>query len=164
MHNVPPLAEGQRLSDDLQQGAVSPRRSFLSLGNEPLSIEEKLDPGIRPAVKLLWEHGFDTIESCQGGEGHCFKHPTIYFFGDEFDAIRAHEICQGAGMIVSSVKRVFRKTDPNLTGLPDNYPERYIWERPFNEIVFVVHSKTGTIYRPGSGPRSPDTMDGHPTR
>jgi len=67
-------------------------------------------------------------------------------------------------MIVSSVKRVFRKTDPNLIGLPDNYPERYIWDRPFNEIVFVVHSKTGTIYRPGSGPRSPDTTDGHPSR
>jgi len=27
-HNVPPLAEGRRLSDGLQQAAVSPRRSF----------------------------------------------------------------------------------------------------------------------------------------
>jgi len=67
--NVPPLDDG-RGTKPIDKGLLAAGPS--SLGNEPLSIEEKLDPGIRPAVKLLWEHGFDTIESCQGGEGHCF--------------------------------------------------------------------------------------------
>jgi hypothetical protein len=36
-----------------------------------------LDPEIVPLVRRLNEGGFPTICSCQGGDGHAFKHPTI---------------------------------------------------------------------------------------
>lgn len=36
-----------------------------------------LDPGIRDAVLLLWQAGFRTFTSCEGGRGHSFRHETI---------------------------------------------------------------------------------------
>ena len=36
-----------------------------------------LDEGIRDAVLLLNEGGFQTFTSCEGGRGHAFQHETI---------------------------------------------------------------------------------------
>ena len=36
-----------------------------------------LDPKIKKAVRLLRTAGFETMTSCQGGDGHAFKKPTI---------------------------------------------------------------------------------------
>ncbi len=38
---------------------------------------EMIDEGIRERVVLLRNAGYQTFTSCQGGEGHCFKEPTI---------------------------------------------------------------------------------------
>ena len=94
---------------------------------------EGLDIGIEKAVNIMIKNGFQTFESCQGGIGHCFNEPTIRFFGDEFDLIRAWEVCELNGLRVFEAKRVFRKVDMydidlKLKGLS--------WDKPFNEIVF----------------------------
>lgn len=34
----------------------------------------ELDPGIKPLVHLLWENGYKTIGSCQGGP----EHPKVH--------------------------------------------------------------------------------------
>lgn len=103
--------------------------------NYPTDIDEL----ILPAVKILNEHGFKTFESCQGGDGHAFLEPTVRFEGDEFDIIKACQICELHGLIVCEGRRIFRKTpvykDENsvnavLIG--------YALDKPFNEITFLV--------------------------
>jgi hypothetical protein len=36
-----------------------------------------LDAGIRFAVRVLHAAGFETCQSCQGGNGHCYDRPTV---------------------------------------------------------------------------------------
>lgn len=36
-----------------------------------------IDDGIRDAVLYFKQAGFNTFTSCEGGEGHCFKLPTV---------------------------------------------------------------------------------------
>lgn len=40
------------------------------------------DPGIAGWVNLLRFHGIETVQSCEGGEGHSYREPTIDFLGD----------------------------------------------------------------------------------
>ena len=106
-----------------------------------------IDEGIRPAVEILRKHGFETFESCESGKEHCFPEPTVRFFGDEFDCIRAYETCELNNLNVYEVKRVYRKIQ--LYEMPQEKKELgEVWDKPFNEIVFIKHSKTGTIVRP----------------
>jgi hypothetical protein len=110
-------------------------------------LPDTLDPLIKPVVKLLNSHGFHTFESCQGGEGHCFNEPTVRFFGSEFDLIRAFEICQCYGLNVYEAKRVFIKEDIYRNNKSKHaMPFGIAWANPFNELTFLIHSKTGTIY------------------
>jgi len=37
----------------------------------------ELDPGIRFAVRILHARGIETQQSCEGGEGHAYDHPSI---------------------------------------------------------------------------------------
>lgn len=110
-------------------------------------FKDFIDPLILPAVEVLNIHGFKTFESCQGGEGHCYSEPTVRFFGSEFDLIRAYEICECYGLNVSAAKRVFIKEDIYRDNESANkMPFGVAWGKPFNEITFVIHSKTGTIF------------------
>ena len=36
-----------------------------------------LDPGISFAVRVLHAYGFETCQSCQGGDGHSYLEPTV---------------------------------------------------------------------------------------
>jgi len=99
------------------------------------------------AVILLRKHGFDTWESCQGGEGHCYCEPTIRFFGSEFDLIRAYELCYIQGMNVFNAKRVYRKV-PVYCDVTDGNEIGENWDSPFNELTFRIHRDTKTIYLP----------------
>jgi hypothetical protein len=108
---------------------------------------EGLDLGIAPAVEILNRHGFITFESCQGGEGHCFHEPTVRFFGSEFDLIRAYEVCSCYGLNVYQAKRVYLKEDVYMNNISEQaMPIGIAWGKPFNELVFVIHSETGTIF------------------
>lgn len=37
----------------------------------------QFDEGIRDSVLMLWEGGYKTVLSCEGGRGHSFPRPTI---------------------------------------------------------------------------------------
>lgn len=56
---------------------------------QKLSLDLPLDDGIAGAVELLRGVGIATVESCEGGIGHCFPEPTIRFMGDKSEAWRA---------------------------------------------------------------------------
>lgn len=114
-------------------------------------FSEYIDPLILPAVEILNSHGFDTYESCQGGEGHCTPYPFVKFNGDEYDLIKAFEVCQCYRLAVYEAKRVFIKEDIYINkgvGEGNATPIGTTISRPYNEITFVIHSNTGTIYLP----------------
>jgi hypothetical protein len=114
-----------------------------------MKFSPPLDKGIKKAVEILNTHGFKTFESCEGGDGHAFVEPTIRFTGNEFDCLRAFEICQLYHLCVHECRRVFRKTDAYVNDNTINVRSiGEIWDEPFNEITFLKHSQTGTIFLP----------------
>ena len=106
-----------------------------------------LDSGIRNAVQILNDHGFETWESCQGGDGHCFEMPTIRFWGEEFDLIRAYKICENYNLNVFEAHRVYRCVDIG-TNSTRSCPNGDMWDIPFNQITFLNHPVTKTIEKP----------------
>ncbi len=48
---------------------------------------QNVDDDIRGAVLFFQEAGFTTITSCEGGEGHAFKLPTVGLLFDRDDKI-----------------------------------------------------------------------------
>lgn len=108
---------------------------------DPETISE-LDTKIRGVVILLNKYGFKTFESCDGGDGHCFDSPTIRFFGDEYDLIRAFELCVELGvkdkynLIPIEAKRVYRKEDI-YEEVQFGKPIGEFWGKPINELVFL---------------------------
>src|SRR5437773_456368 len=75
-----------------------------------------LDKGIEKAVRVLVDAGIETFESCQGGEGHAYYEPTIRFFGNSREGIRALKVALKAGLKVSELRRTQPIIDGNPTG------------------------------------------------
>ncbi len=48
-------------------------------GQALIPIFGTLDPEIAPIVHFLRKHGVNTMNSCQGGDGHMCKYPTVWF-------------------------------------------------------------------------------------
>ena len=83
-----------------------------------------LDPGIAPFVKVLYDNGVETCESCQGGGGHpenprgehAYPEPTIVFYGGPEAGMRAYAVARAFDLPVNDVRRVWRVKDLELTG------------------------------------------------
>lgn len=75
-----------------------------------------LDPWIGFAVKVLRDAGIETIESCQGGAGHCYAEPTVRFGGTSTAGFRAFNAAMEYGLPVRSVQRAWTVEDSELTG------------------------------------------------
>ncbi len=68
-----------------------------------------LDEGIRFVVRLLHARGFETCQSCQGGDGHAYDRPTVDLVAGSSDAIGfgAVDVCVGYGLSVRDVALVW---------------------------------------------------------
>lgn len=84
-----------------------------------------VDKGIAREVRVLWENGIETTESCEGGKGHTFAEPTVRFSGDASEGFRALAIAMQNGLRPFSLRRVWTVLDGQPTG-----PE---WEMTFAE-------------------------------
>lgn len=79
---------------------------------------QRIDSGIRFAVRVLHAHGFDTCQSCQGGKGHAYEWPTIDLSGgrsadaEGFGALRPL-VAYGLGPMALSIV-----WDLDTSGLP----------------------------------------------
>jgi len=89
-----------------------------------------IDAGIQREVRVLWENGIETTESCEGdwrwspGRGrHSFPEPTITFAGGPAEGFRALGIALQHGLKVVALRRVWTVNDGEPTG-----PE---WEMTF---------------------------------
>jgi hypothetical protein len=75
-----------------------------------------IDRGIARAVRLLWEAGIDTYESCEGGEGHPFPEPTIRFYGQRCEGFRALTVAHDNGLRPIALRRFWSIIDGEPTG------------------------------------------------
>ncbi len=75
-----------------------------------------VDAEIRREVRILWEGGVETFESCQGGKGHSFPEPTVRFHGGSGEGFRALGIALQAGLKVSALRRYYDVLDGEAHG------------------------------------------------
>lgn len=82
----------------------------------PESFYHSLDDGIRFAVRVLHAKGFDTCQSCQGGKGHAYDHPTVDLIarGDDALGFGAVAALRDYGLPIADVAIVW----PIMNGLP----------------------------------------------
>lgn len=81
----------------------------------PDSWYERLDAGIRFAVRVLHAAGIETGQSCEGGEGHDYDRPTVDLAsGTGTDGFRALAALAAYGLDVLDVAIVWSVVD----GLP----------------------------------------------
>ncbi len=74
---------------------------------QPEDFSPPLDEGIAPYVKVLREHGVETFESCQGGDGHSYSDPTVLFLGGLDEGARALDVALKHGLPVYALQRVW---------------------------------------------------------
>jgi hypothetical protein len=103
--------------------------------------ENDIDPGIRHEVRVLLENGVETIESCQGGQGHPFPEPTVRFTGGAGEGPRALGIALQNGLRVTALRRVWSVIQGEATGP--------IWEMTFDHPdgggSKVIQKNDGTV-------------------
>ena len=86
-----------------------------------------IDKGIARAVRLLWENGVETFESCEGGPGHSFPEPTIRFFGGQAEGFRALSVALVHKLPVADLRRYWNIQDGEAIG-PN-------WELTFSPAI-----------------------------
>ena len=75
-----------------------------------------IDSGISEAVRVLRENGVETFESCEGGHGHAFTHPTIRFHGTKRCGMLALGVALKHCWQVKSLGRVWSLVEDEPTG------------------------------------------------
>lgn len=85
-----------------------------------------LDRTISYAVKVLRDAGFETFESCQGGDGHAFPEPTIRFHGGPDSGLEALAHAQRCGLPVAEVPRFWQ--------VVQGEPQGPYWEMTFQPV------------------------------
>lgn len=94
---------------------------------------ENIDAGIRPIVRLLHDQGFAMYASCDGGEGHSFRFPTVIVWSErnmEMTADRLIGVLIDAGVTGFEVSRRTSHQDrkTHWTGDGANGPPSIILE------------------------------------
>ena len=81
-------------------------------------FDPPLDPGIAAAVIMLRAGGVETFESCEGGPGHAYPEPTVRFYGEFYEGLRAAATAFVARdrFQVQELRRVWPVLDNELTG------------------------------------------------
>lgn len=90
-------------------------------------LNPPLDKGIARAVKILYQGGVETYESCEGGPGHSYTEPTVRFFGEQSEGFKALAVALQHGLPVKQLNRIWV--------IQDGEPVGPTWELVFWEKV-----------------------------
>jgi hypothetical protein len=82
---------------------------------------EPMDPGIICAVRIFQEHGIETCQSCQGGEGHSYEWPTVDIYRAPWKAL---DIANDFALPVTRISEQF--------GIADGRPVEHFWRIEFS--------------------------------
>jgi hypothetical protein len=88
-----------------------------------------LDVGIRFAVRVLHARGFETCQSCQGGQGHSYPEPTVEMVagGDDALGFGALDALRSYGLPVADVAIVWR--------VSGSHPFEKLWRITFYKTM-----------------------------
>lgn len=98
--------------------------------NRPLPMPNPglpLDEGIKEFVRILRFNGIETIQSCQGGEGHSSDRPYVWFLGEITKGFHAFHVASLHGFHVQEIRMCWQITD----GLPVSQP---YWEMILHDM------------------------------
>ena len=84
----------------------------------------EVDEGIKPILRIFYEEGVETFESCQGGRGHCFPEPTVRFYGGAHEGFRVLSIAIQYNLQPTKLRRYYAVNNCEPVG-PD-------WEMTFH--------------------------------
>ena len=101
-----------------------------------MDFDPPLDPGIKMYVEVLVNAKVETFESCQGGEGHTYRDPTIRFYGDRSEGFRALAAAIRQHLPLSELRRVWPIIDGEPTGP--------WWEMTFYRVAEAPAAKGDT--------------------
>jgi hypothetical protein len=87
--------------------------SPMRLEPRTLPVPGEIDAGIRLAVLRFQQHGIETYESCEGGEGHSYPEPTVAFYGGPAEGWRAVGVCLTYDLPIRELRRVWSIEDRN---------------------------------------------------
>lgn len=97
-----------------------------------------IDEGIKHEVEILYMNWINTIESCQGGEGHCFPKPTVRFSGDISEGFKALDVALKHNLFVTDLRRVWsiinREPDGPFWEMVFYHPQRSLDSLPANSL------------------------------
>jgi hypothetical protein len=85
---------------------------------------DEIDAGILPIVRVLYEEGVETFESCEGGDGHAYFEPTVKFHGGISEGYRALAVALQYDLNPTRLRRTYYILDKEPVG-PD-------WEMTFH--------------------------------
>jgi hypothetical protein len=88
-----------------------------------------VDKGIALEVRVLWENGVETFESCQGGKEHSSPEPIVRFHGGHAEGLRALSVAIQHGLKVAALRRYWDVRDNEIVG---PYWELTFWPRGVN--------------------------------
>jgi hypothetical protein len=83
--------------------------------------DERMDPGIIRIVRVFQEHGVETCQSCQGGEGHAYTWPTVDIYGQPWKALG---VANDHGFPVCAISHYW--------GVVDGEPVEHLWRVEFS--------------------------------
>jgi hypothetical protein len=111
---------------------------------------DAMDPGIRETVRILWENGIETTESCQGTRGHVYPEPTVCFDGTYEAGFRALALALAYGLHPNKLLRVWRMDGGELVG-----PEwRMTFRHPDGGGLHPVERNGVILFEWGRAPKS----------
>lgn len=83
----------------------------------PKPHDDIFDAGIAEAVRILQEHGIETCQACEGGEGHFYSNPTVEFWASDAGAgLKALGVVFTHGLPVSELSLFWSIQDGKPTG------------------------------------------------
>lgn len=100
--------------DLMKRITIEEAKMRLRSASEPPWSE--IDPGILPIVKILFEEGIETYESCQGGKGHPYPEPTVRFHGSIAEGWRALYVALAYDLHPTNLKRIYSIQDKEPVG------------------------------------------------
>ena len=99
-----------------------------------------LDEGIRFPVRVLHAKGIDTGQSCQGGEGHAYDHPTIDLIegASQRDGFAALSALESYGLNVRDLSLLYNITDGLIIENFWRITFRQAWPERAGEIPIFI--------------------------
>jgi hypothetical protein len=102
----------------LQGGATKGDRVKALKTTYPCGLGEVtgVDKLIALDVRILRDSCVETIQSCQGGDGHTYPEPTIEFAGGRAEGFRALAVALAHGRPIHELRRVWSIQDGEPVG------------------------------------------------